>query len=57
MEKSNSPHYNTKNVPREARMKKVLIAGGSGMLGEALSKALSDQGHQVSILKAAIQII
>ena len=29
---------------------KILITGGSGMIGQALSAALSEKGHQVSHL-------
>ena len=29
---------------------KILITGGSGMIGQALSAALSQKGHQVSHL-------
>ena len=35
---------------------KILITGGSGLIGKALSKKLLDEGHEVSILTRNVKI-
>jgi len=36
--------------PKKTNMYKILIAGGTGLIGRHLSKMLTDQGHEVHLL-------